>query len=342
MRIFWYSVACISLLVLTFVLVVTFESEHTFEAITKEVEEVFKPTTILFVGDIMLGRGVETLMRREGEDYPFLGVATYTKSATRTVGNFEAAMPENHTQTPSMVLKLSAQSDVLTPIREHGFDILSFANNHTYDFGATGFIHSQKVCEKAALTCVGSTYSARDGTHIEKIDGKNIAFIMLNDAGLVLNTEHAIAEVAAASASSTMQIVYIHWGDEYEKIHNARQEKLARAFIDAGADAIIGMHPHVVQDIELYKGKPIFYSLGNFIFDQWFSDDVQEGLMVELTLHKHRQEYTLIPVTTIGSPSQPRAMSSDEASAYLTDVFARNTTTQNLKGHTISIVATGE
>ena len=75
-----------------------------------------------------------------------------------------------------------------------------------------------------------------------------------------------------------------HWGEEYKKIHNAYQEKLAHAVIDAGADLIIGHHPHVSEDVEQYKGKYIVYSLGNFVFDQNFSEDTRNGLVVKVTL----------------------------------------------------------
>ena len=114
------------------------------------------------------------------------------------------------------------------------------------------------------------------------------------------------------SKKSDMQIVYIHWGDEYEPVHNLEQEQLAKRLIDLGADAIIGHHPHVIQDIGLYKGAPIFYSLGNFIFDQYFSDEVQVGLAVELKIVNNSISYHLIPFDSTNTPGSPRVMSVDK------------------------------
>ena len=90
--------------------------------------------------------------------------------------------------------------------------------------------------------------------------------------------------------------------------HPKQQEELAHALIEAGADAVIGNHPHVAQDIEVYEGVPIFYSLGNFVFDQYFSQDVQEGLMLTVSVVDAKLQFTLTPVTSLGTPATPREM----------------------------------
>ena len=91
-------------------------------------------------------------------------------------------------------------------------------------------------------------------------------------------------------------VVYAHWGREYELIQSESQQKIAHNFIDSGADLIIGSHPHVVQPIEIYKNKAIFYSLGNFVFDQYFSEDVKNELIVTASIIKDKTEFVLTPL----------------------------------------------
>jgi poly-gamma-glutamate synthesis protein (capsule biosynthesis protein) len=116
--------------------------------------------------------------------------------------------------------------------------------------------------------------------------------------------------------------VAIHWGEEYRDVSNKRQQTLGRALIDAGADVIIGHHPHVVEEIELYRGKPIFYSLGNFIFDQYFSKETQEGLAVKISVGDKKAAYELIPVDL--HKSQPKRMSSDAEEKWLEELSLRS------------------
>jgi len=106
----------------------------------------------------------------------------------------------------------------------------------------------------------------------------------------------ATALIQETKKNVDLIIVHIHWGTEYQHQFNQQQEKIGHALIDAGADIIIGHHPHVVQGMEIYKNKPIFYSLGNFIFDQYFSPDTQEGLAVGLKLTNNKISATLFPL----------------------------------------------
>jgi poly-gamma-glutamate synthesis protein (capsule biosynthesis protein) len=93
--------------------------------------------------------------------------------------------------------------------------------------------------------------------------------------------QKTIEAIWQAKKDSSFVVVYAHWGDEYSPI-TEYQKSLAHSFIDAGADLIVGSHPHIIQETENYMGKNIYYSLGNFIFDQYFSDEVKTGGGVEL------------------------------------------------------------
>ena len=105
-------------------------------------------------------------------------------------------------------------------------------------------------------------------------------------------------------------IVSVHWGVEYTHNPGQRQKDLAHMFIDSGADIVFGHHPHVIQTMEIYNNKPIFYSMGNFVFDQYFSTDTQEGLSVGLVLEKGKTVLYLFPYSI--PRSQPTLMAGDD------------------------------
>ncbi len=120
-----------------------------------------------------------------------------------------------------------------------------------------------------------------------------------------------------AEINSDFQIVYVHWGIEYEQESSLAQKKLANRFVEAGADLIIGHHPHVVQEVDYIDGVLVFYSLGNYIFDQYFSDSVQNGLLLHIDLTKNKS-ISLIPVTSKVNLSQPSYMTTKEHATFLT------------------------
>jgi poly-gamma-glutamate synthesis protein (capsule biosynthesis protein) len=134
----------------------------------------------------------------------------------------------------------------------------------------------------------------------------------------------AAKKIVSGLASSTdFTIINIHWGTEYEHQFNKLQKEIAHELVDAGADIIIGHHPHVVQGMEMYQGKPIFYSLGNFVFDQYFSPDTQEGLAVGLNLspnpspgqERGELEINLFPIKS--RASQMELMRGEEKEKFL-------------------------
>ena len=118
--------------------------------------------------------------------------------------------------------------------------------------------------------------------------------------------------------------MYVHWGDEYVLSHNRRQKEAAQRFVEAGADIVVGHHPHVVQDIQLIDGVPVFYSLGNYIFDQYDSVATQEGLLLHLELQENALAISLVPVSSVGTLSQPGFMSSADHGQFLIDLARRS------------------
>lgn len=276
-----------------------------------------KKQAVSFVGDIMLARNVEYLMRAYGHFYPFAELPEHQEEAY-LVGNFEGAVPKKHVPTQSMQFSFSIHPDFIAGLREYGFTHLGLANNHAYDFGVDDFRHTEALLEDSSFDVFGDPGSlSTSSVALLELDGGTVALVGIYALYQKPSTE-AIGDVFAyADAISDVQIAYVHWGEEYVPIHNDFQETLAHALIDAGADAIIGHHPHVVQDIGLYKGSPIFYSLGNFIFDQYFSEEVQTGLMATFSFDSDMLRFELVPATSIGTRSVVRHMAGYERDEFL-------------------------
>jgi gamma-polyglutamate biosynthesis protein CapA len=281
--------------------------------------------TMLFVGDIMLGRSVERKMEAEGLQYPFEEVSDLLFGAEITVGNFEASVPMEHIPTPNFGFAFSVREMYLAVLKEHGFDVLSLANNHALDYKEAGYENTIASCGEMEIECIGHPVRVDEtSTTVVSVGGNRIGLIALHTLFAAPDMDAIDAVLAALKNESDVQIAYVHWGDEYEPEHNTAQERLAHDLIDRGVDAVVGHHPHVVQDIEIYDGKPIFYSLGNFIFDQYWSEETQKGLAIRLHVGKNALTYELIPITMIGSKSQPRVEAKEEAEQIVKALFARS------------------
>ncbi len=249
-----------------------------------------KDINIIFTGDVMLGRYVETLMNRNGLDYPFESVSGRLNLADEVIINLEGPVLRSaeHVQTPDNTTNFSFDEKVLSTFDRHNIGIVNLSNNHTYDKGSDRFMGMTNILSENGIEWFG---------HPQEYDNKYIHTINADGVDINLLGYHQATnpnfdiEAMKDSVSSVVEampnavnIANFHFGPEYILTSSAIQKEIARAAIDAGADLVIGHHPHVVQEMEVYKGKPIFYSLGNFVFDQYFSQDTQEGLAVELVL----------------------------------------------------------
>ena len=179
-----------------------------------------------------------------------------------------------------------------------GVDIVLLANNHVYDYGKNAFLDTLQTLQDAGIHYVGAGKNIAEASepYYFICKGKKIAYVAASEAEKFKMTPQAtktmpgilrcydtsmfLAEIAEADAQADYVIANVHWGTEYDNMASKEQREFAREMIDAGADAVIGTHPHVLQGMEFYQGKPIIYSLGNF----WFNDkDLYSG-MLALTL----------------------------------------------------------
>ena len=222
-------------------------------------------------------------------------------------------------------MRFSTAESNIPALSKAGFTYMSQANNHAYDFAQIGFDNATAALEKNDIETFG---------HPSRVDKTSVEFITVDDSVIAIIAAHTLTQLpnyselkevfTYATARSDIQIVYVHWGDEYVPVHNKRQREAAERFIDAGADLIVGHHPHVVQDIELINGVPVFYSLGNYIFDQYDSVDTQEGLMLQLELTDAQPRISLLPHTSVGTLSQPRFMDPQNHAQFLKNLAQRS------------------
>lgn len=299
----------------------------TFSLATDEENE--ESITLVATGDILLARFVELRMRKMSDYiFPFRKVSGFLKSADITFGNLETPIiPGKNTPTNSMTFRADPES--VAGLTEAGYDVLSIANNHSMNFRAEGLLRTIEELNKAGIAPVGGGNSM-DSAHtpvIKEVKGKKIAFYAYNDSSIPpgfhgealwdkpgiaqMDIESVKNDVKNALEKADIVIVSMHAGVEYTKKPTKFQQNFAHAAIDAGASVVIGHHPHVTQPVEYYKDGVIFYSLGNFVFDQFFSEEVQMGLVTRITFDPEgKLKAELFPVKI--DLTQPRILQGQE------------------------------
>lgn len=279
---------------------------------------------LLFVGDVFLGRNVEYLMERKGSDYPYRGIQfNEIAQNAAVVGNFESAIPKNHIQTPENMLRFSVHEKFLPSLYKAGFTHMSLANNHSFDYQESGFKNSVSKLKEAKITPFGiSGDITTDSVTYVDVDDRKIALIGLETLSRTKSKREFKELISFVSERSDFQIIYVHWGVEYDGVSGSRQRELAATFVEAGADLVVGHHPHVVQEVGLIDGVPVFYSLGNYIFDQYFSDDVKESLLISINFQAGVID--LIPVTSVATLSQPHNMQTARHYSFLAELAEKS------------------
>jgi len=281
-------------------------------------KEIILPSdklSLLFTGDIMLDRAVWLKTIEAGDYfYPFKNLDYFFDYDLR-IGNLEGAITNfksisNGTGGSRFFFTFSPE---FLPAFKKYFSIFDLANNHTDNFEATGLKQTRDFLIESNINYFGDPNNVKENLSII-IEKNNIRIGLIGYNVLVANgLTNILLEINKIRPLVDYLIIMPHWGTEYatDKI-NFFQRDTAHQLIDASADIIIGTHPHVIQLIEEYNGKLIFYSLGNFIFDQYFSTETQQGLNLAIYLEKGNSitaNYKLLPIE-IDNNSQP-ALASD-------------------------------
>jgi len=259
--------------------------------------ESIKQVTILSFGDLMLDRYIRNRIEISGENYLFEDIKRFLSGSDLVIANLEGSFTDFKPK-PLMPNNLLFTFDPgLVPVlADYGFNVFNLANNHSLNFGEEGLEQSKDYLNKAAIEYFGHPDNNKELSLVKEIRDQKIGFIGYNQL-TEINFDRILAEVEKLDKEVDWLIVFTHWGAEYQVMDfNSLQQAEAHQLIDAGADIIIGSHPHVIQPVEIYQNKVIFYSLGNFIFDQTFSRETTQGLGVGLILGEDAAKFYLFPL----------------------------------------------
>ncbi len=267
--------------------------------------------TFLAVGDIMLSRNVAGAIAKANNPLlPFSKLSDLLRSTDFNFGNLESPLSGRSDYNPTGSLVFNAPPAYAVGLKEYNFKMLNLANNHALDQGETGVDYTEQFLGDNGLGHLGTGQNLEEAWQGKVISINNIkigfigvSYSSLNDGGKATNefvariedVERLKASIDNLKRQADFIVVTMHAGTEYTRTPNASQVAFAHAAIDDGADIVIGAHPHWVQTTEQYKGKYIFYSLGNFIFDQMFSQDTREGLTLKITLESTKSGATIAP-----------------------------------------------
>lgn len=258
--------------------------------------------TLSFLGDIMLDRGVRSSVTKNfaGDYSALFAKLEDLKKSDMVFANLEGPASDEGEDKGSLY-SFRMDPSVIPALRGAGIDVLSVANNHVGDWGEVAYKDTLARLRENEILYTGggeSTREAEEPVVVERY-GMRIGYLGFSDVGpdwmaanggvgiLSAKNPRFAGIIKNASEKVDFLVVSFHWGDEYTTTHNSRQETLAYEAIDNGAKLVIGHHPHVMQEVETYKQGLIAYSLGNFIFDQGFSEGTMQGMWLEVKLHRN-------------------------------------------------------
>lgn len=250
---------------------------------------------LLFVGDMMFDRYIRQTIDKKGGDCVMSGVKEIFAGNDLIVGNLEGPI----TDKPSVSVDSEFGSrnnyiftfnpKVTQILTTENIKLVNIGNNHISNFGNDGIRSTKEYLTESGVDYFGGPTVAEGGVVFKDIKGIKIAFVSYNQF-VSNNKQKSLDDINAAKKSGAEFIImYTHWDKEFLSEPQERTRILAHEFIDNGIDLIIGTHPHVVQSKEEYKGKMIYYSLGNFVFDQYFDPKTQEGLAVQVEISPNKK-----------------------------------------------------
>ena len=291
--------------------------------------------SVAVTGDVMFARKMPNVLSTDSS--PFEGVSDVISKVDLLLINFE-----NAATTSSDALKgdvpLKCDPTYVPLAKGNNITVAALANNHAYDYGEQGMKDTLQNLKDAGITAMGAG-NTEDEAHqcvVKELNGRKITILNYMDSEnfaeysqdvmpyangsnpgySAYDSENAQKQIAENNDSDLI-IAYMHFGNEYSNSPNENQEKIAHELIDYGADVVLGSHPHVTQGIEMYNGKPIFYSLGNFIFDQ-SNTATHSAYFVKIDLVNDTGECTVYPIYI--SNYLPQHMSSEDATSLLSNL----------------------
>jgi poly-gamma-glutamate synthesis protein (capsule biosynthesis protein) len=316
----------------------------------REAKNTFNPakvTLLTNIGDVILGRHVAYKMRAYNDyNHPWLKMADLVKKGDIAFADLETPLSDRIAP-PDEGMAFIAPQKAVSGLKLVGVDIVALANNHSTNFGTNVFSETLDLLKKEKINYVGGGINSAEAYKpliVEK-NGLKFAFLDFNSiVGAIEATENTpgVAKFAikpwsevdnqsdiqmiktnivAAKKQADIIIVEFHWGVEYKADPIQSQIDVAHAAIDSGADIIIGTHPHVVQALESYKNRPVFYSLGNFIFDQEWSIETKQGIVAETYFYNKKLVSVPIYPYQIEDYNQPHLATPEQEKQIFGRIF---------------------
>jgi poly-gamma-glutamate synthesis protein (capsule biosynthesis protein) len=263
-----------------------------------------KEVSIIFTGDLMFDRYIRQAVRSKGNDFIFGNLNQEFAKVDLVVANLEGPLTGSRSVSVGTVygnpshMVFTFEVSLAETLKKNNIKLVNIGNNHILNFGNSGLEQTKDNLNNKGINYFGFVRDQKDPSYyVKEINGVKIGFINYNEFERS-GYDQVLSDINIIKNSVDHIVIYTHWGQEYKTKSSVRQKRIAREFIDKGADLIIGSHPHVVQEWEEYNGKRIYYSLGNLIFDQYFSSNTMNGMLVKVRFNRDEvvdfKEYKVI------------------------------------------------
>ncbi|NMB06830.1 MAG: CapA family protein [Tissierellia bacterium] len=313
--------------------------------------------TISLAGDVMMDGSVRQQINKYGYDYPWEKVKDYFMESDLSIVNLETSITTRGNKWPNKQFNFKSNPKNLDSMKSAGIDMVTLANNHVLDYSNQGFLDTIDHLKKKEIPYVGGGKNKKEALEGVIIDKKDVKIGVLafsrvipdvkwyannNKAGIVGAydgyTKEMFKRIEEMKKEVDILILSFHWGVERSTKPRPQDIKIAKAAIEAGVDIVMGHHPHVLQGLEIYKGKPIFYSLGNFVFGG--KDTLTRTTMIGQVIIKDKEleRVNLIPCTIANGRPIPVAGKDREKSIEYINNLSKTFKTNINKDGTINIV----
>jgi len=274
--------------------------------------------TIVAVGDVILARSVNSLMVKNNNfKLPFEKTVSILKNHDLLFMNFESPLLADCQPTNEGMIFCGNEKAVEGLNFVHT-DVVNLANNHFQNYGEKGETNTIRLLQENKIDFIG----LENQPVIKTLKEKTFGFLGFDDVTTKIDNEDLRLKIEDLKKKVDFVIVYFHWGEEYTAQASERQKELAYLAIDAGADLILGSHPHWIQKAEIYKQKLIVYSFGNFVFDQMWSEKTKQGLIGKFVFNNQGLNKVFFYPVVIENYSQPRPANKEEG-GILQNLFFR-------------------
>jgi poly-gamma-glutamate synthesis protein (capsule biosynthesis protein) len=250
---------------------------------------------VMFAGDMFFDRYIRQVAQNKGGDFIFSCIGDFLKVSDLVVGNLEGPITDNSSVSQGTEIGSPLNYVFTFPpetaelLSKYNIKLVNLGNNHINNFGKTGITSTKEYLEKAGVNFIGGI-AGDEPIYRTRLGGTNVSFVSFNEFGGD-SAKEVVQKIKNEVLDNRMVIVYAHWGDEYISAP-IRVKNIATLFAQNGASLIVGSHPHIYLPKETIGETLVYYSLGNFIFDQYWNESVSTGLLLEVEIKDGRIELT--------------------------------------------------